>query len=242
VDGFEQTNGLRRDGGMAEYMLVRDAEQSLYPIPDNVSFEEAVLFDSMSTAYRGLTQSAFTMGDNVVVSGAGPIGLSVVQHLRLGGARHITVLEVVKEKRRLAQKFGADLVLDPVAEGPALADRILGLYDGVGADLVVECAGVPQSFAVCLSLARACGQVLHLGAGGQEVGVLPWSLTIKELDIKSTLAFGAEEARKCLDLIASGRFVTDGMLSDVIPLADVVERGFDRLVADKSLVKIAVAP
>ena len=242
VDGFEQTNGLRRDGGMAEYMLVKDARQMLYPIPDNVSFEDAVLFDSVATAYRGLTQSAFKMGDNVVVSGAGPIGLAAVQHLRLGGARHITVLEIVEEKRWLAQKFGADLVLDPVAEGAALTDRIMGLYDGVGADLVIECAGVPQSFEVCLSLARACGQVLHLGAGGEKVGLLPWFLTIRELDIKSTLAFGAEEARKCLDLLAAGRFVTEGMLSDVVPLAELVEKGFDRLAANKALVKIAVAP
>lgn len=242
VDGFEQTNGLRRDGGMAEYMLVKDARQMLYHIPDNVSFEDAVLFDSVATAYRGVTQSAFTMGDNVVVSGAGPIGLAAVQFFRLGGARHITVLEIVEEKRRLARRFGADLALDPVAEGRALGERIMGLCGGVGADLVVECAGVPQSFELCLTLARAGGQILHLGAGGETVALLPWLLTMRELDIKSTLAFGAEEALKCLDLFAAGRFVTEGMLSDVIPLADLVEKGFDRLAANNALVKIAVAP
>ena len=242
VNGFEQTNGLSRDGGMAEYMLVKDARQMLYPIPDNVSFEDAVLFDSVSTAYRGITQSAFKMGDNVVLSGAGPIGLAAVQFLRTGGARHITMLEPSKEKRELARRYGADVVLDPVAEGAALRDRIMALYDGIGADLVVECAGVPQSFETCLTLARAAGQVLHLGAGGETVQVLPWLLTLRELDIKSTLAFGAEEARKVLDLMAAGRFVTEGMLSDVIPLADLVEKGLERLVADKALVKIALAP
>jgi threonine dehydrogenase-like Zn-dependent dehydrogenase len=242
VDGFEQTNGLRRDGGMAEYMLVKDANQMLYPIPDNVSFEDAVLFDSVATAYRGLTQSAFTMGDSVVLSGAGPIGLAALQFLRMGGARHITVLEIVDEKRKLAQDFGADLVLDPAAEGAALRDRIMGLYGGVGADVVVECAGVPQSFETCLDLVRAGGQMLHLGAGGRTVALIPWYLTTRELDIKSTLAFGAEEALKCLDLFAAGRFVTKGMLSDVIPLAELVERGLERLASDKSLVKIAVAP
>lgn len=112
---------LRRDGGMAECMLVKDARQMLYHIPDNLSFEDAVLFDFVATAYRGLIQSTFKMGDNVVLSGAGPIGLAAVQFLRLGGARHITVLEIVEEKRQLAQRFGADLVLDPVAEGAACA-------------------------------------------------------------------------------------------------------------------------
>ncbi len=51
-------------------------------------------------------------------------------------------------------------------------------------------AGVPKSFETCLALTRAAGQVLHLGAGGQTVQVLPWLLTMRELDIKSTLALG----------------------------------------------------
>lgn len=242
VRGFEETNGLSRDGGMAEYMWVKDAEQMLYHIPDGVSFEDAVLFDSMATAYRGVHESAFKMGDAVVVSGAGPIGLSAIQLLRLAGARHITALEIVEEKRRLAASFGADLVLDPITEPDALRERVFDLYDGVGADVVVEAAGVPRSFELCLTLARPGGQVLQLGAGGASVSLLPWALTLQELDIKSTLAFGAEEARRCLELLSSKRFATDGMLSGVVPLSEIVEKGFERLAADRSLVKMAVAP
>jgi len=242
VDGFEQTNGLRRDGGMAEYMLVRDARQMLYRIPDDVTFEDAVLTDTMATALRGLLQSAFRMGDNVVVSGAGPIGLSVIQFLKLGGARHVTALEIVPEKRRLAAELGADLVLDPEVEGDEIAARLVKLYGGVGPDLVVECAGKARSLELCLRLPRAGGQVLNLGAGGEPVTVVPAMLALREIGLVSSLAYSAEEAKLCLDYLASGRFRTTGLLSDIIPLADVVERGFKRLVADRSLVKVAVAP
>jgi threonine dehydrogenase-like Zn-dependent dehydrogenase len=242
VHGFEQTNGLSRDGGMAEYMWVKDADGMLFHIPDNVSFEDAVLFDSMATAYRGIQESAFGMGDNVVVSGAGPIGLSAIQLLRLGGARHITALDIVEEKRRLALAFGADVVLDPLAGMEAASERILNIYGDVGADVVVEAAGAPQSLELCLTLARAGGQVLQLGAGIAGVPIVPWKLTLQELDIKSTLAFSAEEAQKCLELLSTKKFVTEGMLSRVVPLADLVEEGFERLASDKSLVKMAVAP
>jgi threonine dehydrogenase-like Zn-dependent dehydrogenase len=242
VHGFEETNGLSRDGGMAEYMWVKDADHMLFRIPDNVSFEDAVLFDSMATAFRGINGSAFHMGDSVVVSGAGPIGLSVIQLLRLAGARHIIALEIVEEKRRLAAAFGADVVLDPIADADTLRPRILDLYDGVGADVVVEAAGAPRSLELCLTLARAGGQVLQLGAGITAVPILPWTLTLQELDIKSTLAFSADEARKCLGLLSTKRFVTEGMLSGIVPLSDLVEKGFERLAADKSLVKMAVAP
>ncbi len=124
IYGFEQTNGLRRDGGMAEYMLVKDARQMLYPIPDNVPFEDAVLTDTIATALRGITQSALLVGDNVVISGAGPIGLAATQLLKIAGARHVTVLEIVAQKRSLAAQLGADMILDPVAEGEGLKDRI----------------------------------------------------------------------------------------------------------------------
>jgi threonine dehydrogenase-like Zn-dependent dehydrogenase len=242
VDGFEQTNGLRRDGGMAEYMLVRDARQMLYPIPDNVSFEDAVLTDTMAVALRGIIQSAFKMGDNVVVSGAGPIGAAAIQFLKLGGARHVTALEVVEEKRKLARRFGADLALDPAAEGEGLAGRLAALYGGVGADLVVEAAGVVRSLETCLGLTRAGGQVLNLGAAEEPVPMVGAMLAVREVGIVSTLAYTADEARLCLDYLADGRFQPRGMLADVIPLEDLIEKGFERLRADRALMKVAVAP
>jgi threonine dehydrogenase-like Zn-dependent dehydrogenase len=242
VDGFEQTNGLRRDGGMAEYMLVKDARQMLYPIPNTVSFEDAVLTDTIATALRGLSQSAFRPGDNVLVSGAGPIGLSAVQLLKIFGARHVTVLEIVERKRELAARLGADVVLDPVAEGGGIKGRISRLYGGLGPDLSLECAGKAQSLALCIDLVRTGGQVFNLGAGGEPVQVVPAVLALREVDLKSSLAYGADEARLALDYLAGGRFRGDGMLSDVIPLSDTVEKGFERLIADRSLVKVAIAP
>src|SRR5512139_4189567 len=169
--GFEQTNGLRRDGGMAEYMLVHDARGSLYPIPDNVSLEDAVLTDTIATALRGLTQSALRPGDNVLVSGAGPIGLAAIQLAKLFGARHVTALEIVEHKRQLAARFGADLVIDPVAEADGLRERIGGLYGGLGPDLAVECAGKAQSLGLCIDLVRTGGQVFNLGAGGEPLQI-----------------------------------------------------------------------
>ncbi len=190
IDGFEHTNGLRRDGGMAEYMLVRDAERMLFLIPDELSFEDAVLVDTMATAYRGIIQSAFRLGDNIVVSGAGPIGLSAIQFLRIGGARHITALEIVDARKELAREVGADLVLDPTEHGDRLSERIMALHGGVGADVVVESAGVPRSFELCLTLARAGGQVLNLGVTEQTAAVAPAFIVRRELDIKSSLGYG----------------------------------------------------
>lgn len=242
VNGFPQTNGLGVDGGMAEYMLVREPEGMLFKIPDNVSFEDAVLTDTIATAYRGITQSAFKLGDNVVVSGAGPIGLSAIQIFRMSGARHITSLEVVDARRKLALQLGADVAFDPMSEGDKLGDKISQLYDGIGPDIVVEAAGVPQSFELCLTLTRAGGQLLNLGVTGEPSKVVQALMVVKELSIKSSLAYGGEEVLKILYYLSTGKINTKGLFSGSIPLSDLVEKGFNRLSVDKSLIKVALAP
>ncbi len=242
VNAFPNTNGLGVDGGMAEYMLARDPSGMLFKIPDNVSFEDAVLTDTIATAYRAITQSAFKLGDNVVVSGAGPIGLSAIQIFKMAGARHITSLEVVDARRKLALQMGADLALDPAAEGEKLVDKLTQLYDGVGPDIVVEAAGVPQSFELCLTLPRGGGQLLNLGVTVEPSRVVQSLMVIKEMNIKSSLAYGGEEVQKVLYYLSTGKMSTRGIFSGSVPLSDLVEKGFDRLLADKSLIKVAVAP
>jgi 2-desacetyl-2-hydroxyethyl bacteriochlorophyllide A dehydrogenase len=242
VYGFEQTNGLRRDGGMAEYMLVKDPKYMLAKIPDHVPFEDAVMMDCIATAYRGIMQSAFRMGDNAVVSGAACIGLSVIQLLKIGGAGHITVLQPSPMKREMALKFGGDVAFNPFEEGDQLRDKVMALYDGTGADVAFECAGTHESFQTCLRLVKAGGQVLNLGVTEKPTTVVPADMVMRELDIKSSLAYDYEDMRKCLNYLATGRFKAKGLLSDIISLDDIVEKGFDRLLVDRNLIKVVVAP
>ena len=242
VSGFEQTNGLRRDGGMAEYMLVKDPKYMLTKIPDSVPFEDAVLMDCIATAYHGIMNSTFRMGDNVVVSGTASIGLSLVQLLKIGGAGHITALQRSPMKREMALKFGADVAFNPFDEGDKLRDKVMTLYGGIGADVAFECAGTPESFQTCLGLVKAGGQVLNLGHSNKPVEVVTSAMVLRELDIKSSLAYSYEDVRKCLNYLATGRFKVKGLLSDIISLDDLLEKGFNRLVVDKNLIKVAVAP
>jgi (R,R)-butanediol dehydrogenase/meso-butanediol dehydrogenase/diacetyl reductase len=227
---------------MAEYMLVKDPQYMLTRIPDGVPFEDAVLMDCIATAYHGIMQSTFRMGDNVVVSGAASIGLSVIQLLRIGGAGHITVLQPSPMKRKIALDIGADVAFNPFDEGDKLRDKVKALYSGIGADIAFECAGTPESLETCLGLVKAGGQVLNLGVSEEPTAVVTAALVRQELDIKSTLAYDYEDTRKCLNYLSTGKFKTKGLLSDIIPLDDLVEKGFNRLVVDKNLIKVVVAP
>ena len=242
--GFIRTNGLGpgHDGGMAEYMKVRDPKGMLHRIPDDVSFEDAVLIDTIATGLRGILQSRFKIGDNVVVSGAGPIGLGTIQWLKIAGARHITALEPSERKRKLALDLGANDVLNPLKEGEGLRDKILARYGGLGADVAFECAGVPPAFETALDLIRGAGQLLVVGHSENQVSVNDSRMVLRESNIKASQAYSGEEVAICLDFLAQGRFNTKGFIEEIISLDDIVENGFERLKANSDLMKIAVAP
>jgi 2-desacetyl-2-hydroxyethyl bacteriochlorophyllide A dehydrogenase len=242
VNGLAQTNGLRRDGGMAEYMLVKDPSSMLFKIPDSVSFEDAALFDIVAVSLRGIRQSRFRVGDNVVVAGAGAIGLSAIQLLRIAGARHITVIQPSPKKREMAIKFGADLAFNPMEEGEKLEKKVKALYGGIGADVAFEAAGTPDAFQSCIQLVRGGGQVLVLGVATIPTPIIEIQLVVNEIDMRATLAYSADDVNIFLDLVAQKRFNTAGIVSDIIKLDDIVEKGFERLANTKGLVKILVAP
>jgi threonine dehydrogenase-like Zn-dependent dehydrogenase len=156
VNGFPRTQGIGpgTQGAYAEYVLAHYPNRMLVRIPDGVTDEDAVLFDIFSTALHGFRRSCFKAGMNVVVVGAGAIGLSMTQILKLSGAGHITVVNRALKKREMALGFGADLALSPNEERN-LAARVKALYGGLGADIVYECAGSPATVGIAVSVARS---------------------------------------------------------------------------------------
>lgn len=130
------------DGAFAEYVRIRYPDEMLFKLPSSVSFKEAALIEPLATSLHGIRLSRFKPGDSVVIIGAGMIGLGVLQFLMLGGAGKIIVLEISSTKSETARNLGADVALNPFSEGKGLREHIFDLTDGIGADIVFDCAGV----------------------------------------------------------------------------------------------------
>jgi (R,R)-butanediol dehydrogenase/meso-butanediol dehydrogenase/diacetyl reductase len=211
----------------------------LHKLPDNVSFEDAVLVESMAVALSMVRKSRFHIGDNVVVIGAGMVGLSGIQFLKAAGARNIVAIEPLPAKRDLALQFGADLVLDPVKEGDTIPQKVMPLCDGLGADIVYECAGAPGTLPLGVSLVKSGGQFMLVGVSRDPF--LVKELVWREIEMKASLAY-TDEFGLCIDLIAQGKVNTNSLISDIISLDDIVEKGFERLAMPNDLVRVIVAP
>lgn len=243
INGFPKTAGIGMpDGGYAEYFLVQDvAHTMIIKIPDEVKMEDAVLFDVICVALHGIRMSRFKIGDSVVVSGMGPVGLSAVQFLKAAGANKIIALDVADTKKEAAFAYGADYFINSATTENVAEEihKILG--SPVGADVVYECSGHPSSVETCaLQACKPGGQVMLIGTVQEPINFTLGTPQIFEIDFQSSFVYVKEEVEMYLQMLAAGKITFPGMVTDIMPLEECNERGLgrkDRNTQRKMLIK-----
>ena len=243
VNNLDRTigNSDKLDGAFADYIWLPDLETMATRMPQQLSFEEGALAEPLATSVHAIRISQFQVGDTAVVAGAGPIGLLAIQALKIGGAGRIIVSQSPGARRELAMELGADEAINPRDPDNPVGDQIQAITDG-GADVVIECAGVPVAFQQCIDMARPGGQVILVGVNERETPVLPMKLILGEIQLKGSLAWSHHDFKIAVDMLASGAIQTIPLLSDTIPMEEIEEHGFKRLKTDKSLIKLLVKP
>lgn len=245
INGFPRTAGLGGpDGGYAEYMLIPDvAHTMLVPVPQGVDPKEAVLFDVICVSLHGVRNSNFKVGDNVVVSGTGPIGLAAIQVLKAAGANKIIALGTTSSKEPIIKAYGADYFINS-KECTDLAGEIQKILGSpVGADVVYECAGNMVSLSNCVyNCVKPGGQVCIIGTIQEPMSALvPGRFSISEPNFQFSFTYTEEDVKIYLDMVASGKMSFPGMVTDIIPLDKAVELGLDRK-DRKGQLKILIDP
>ena len=226
LDGCEDLTmvGVTHDGGMAEY--VRITARGLHRLPEGVTLRQGALVEPLAVALHGVRRSRLKPGDQVLVMGAGPIGLLTLQCALLAGARRVVVTEIDPTRAALAERLGAAAVLDPTRENVGVALR--GPIGGQGPDVIYICTGAPAPYQDAVSLVRKGGQVFVLGLCVEPVAADFMSVVLNDLCIEGSLA-GRAEFPAAIDFVAQGRVDVEPLISHEIPLEEVVAQGFARL-------------
>ena len=157
-------------GGWAEYLYLLPRSR-LFRVPEELPDEVAVLTEVMAVTHGVETamtllglQGASPSGYTVAVLGVGPLGLCHVIKARLSGASTIIATDRLRGRLEMAGTFGADLVLDVTAtDGPERAAAVAAATRGLGADIVIDCSGFPDTFTEALALVRTGGVVIEAG-------------------------------------------------------------------------------
>jgi alcohol dehydrogenase len=212
------------DGVQAEYARVPFADMSLYQLPSTVSAEAAVLLaDILPTSYEvGVLAGHVGPGDTVVIVGAGPIGLAAVVTARLFSPAHVIVIDPVASRLDAAKRLGADIVVHNASGGDDAETLVADITGGLGADVVIEAVGLPETFELCTRLVRPGGHVANVGVHGAPATLHLETLWIKDVTITMGLVDTSSTAR-LLTLVASRQIDPSPIVTRTFALGQLLE-------------------
>jgi 2-desacetyl-2-hydroxyethyl bacteriochlorophyllide A dehydrogenase len=171
-----------------------------------------------------------TTGDDVLVLGAGPVGLTTARWAADLGASRVVVVDPVAERRQLSASFGATAALDPTTEEL-----------GRGYDVVIDCVGKPGMLDRCIDAAETKGRIVVAGVCAEPDPYLPVLALLKELTIAFSVYYRPEEFEEVIAAFAEGRIDPGPLVTDTVAL-DGADSAFDRLATSPTDSKILVDP
>ena len=205
----------------------------LVPVAAGLTNEQAAIVEPATVALHAVRRSPPHLGDVVAVQGCGPIGLLTLQCAKAAGAGRVVAIEPDPARRELATMLGADVAVGPDDALDAL---------GAGADLVLECAGVPATVQRAVELVRRGGTVNLVGLASGTAAIAPGVWLVKEVTVVASLGYLHHEFGECMDLIADGRVQVTPLHDRTVGLTEL-PAAIARLADDpSSAVKVLVDP
>ena len=206
---------------VAEYQIVR--------LPPGVSYEQGALIEPTAVAAYGVERAGVGPGDQVLVTGAGPIGALAALCARAAGASTVYISEPNPARRARAEALEVATVLDPAAvDVPAFLHE---QSDGLGIDVAIECSGHPSGFSTAIRSLRRRGTLAQTGLFVGEATVEPMLWSLNDLTIVGTWCYWVYDFERIAAQIGAGdlpveRVVTSrGTLDDAPGAFDLLASG-----------------
>ncbi len=200
--------GTTRHGGFAEYCAV--PESQVYKIADSTSFVAAAMNEPLACCVHGIDMCDIEAGDTVLVIGGGMIGMLMLSLAKNAGAGRLIMLEPVEEKRRLAEKLGADITIDPIHED---VKNVLAVHGIERVSTVIECVGRPSTMEQAIDIAGKKSTVMLFGltAPADTISVKPFEIFKKEITLRASF-INPYTQKRALSLIDGGKIDVEGMV------------------------------
>lgn len=226
VGGIGWILGHLVDGTQAEYVRVPFGETSLHSVPEGLTDEEVIfLSDILPTGYEmGVLNGDVKAGDDVVVIGAGPVGLAACLTAKLNGAKQVIAVDLDNYRLEQAQEnFGATATVN---SGDAdWEEQINTLTKGEGPDVVMEAVGIPATLEAAFRLVKPYGNVANVGVHGAPVSLPINDLWIQNITLTMGLVDGVS-APTLIDLVEAGVLDVKPMGTHVFSLNEM-EKAYD---------------
>lgn len=210
--------GFEIPGGYAEFTRVHVNEA--VKLPPTVSWHEGALVEPLAVGLHGVRLARSIACRNVLVVGAGPIGLSVALWCRFFGARNVIVSDLRLGRRELALQVGATGFVDAAGDVNAQFRE----HAGGEPEVVFECVGVPGIIARCIDLAAYGSEMVVVGFCTQPDTFVPAQAMVKEIGMKFSIGNDKSDFQFIVEMLAARRIDVKPMITGVVGFDHFPER------------------
>jgi 2-desacetyl-2-hydroxyethyl bacteriochlorophyllide A dehydrogenase len=223
-------------GGYAEF--VRVGSSDTLHLPTGVDWQFGALVEPLAVALHGVHAARLSPGENVLIMGAGPIGLATALWCRYFGAQHVVVSDRVPERLALAERLGA------TASVNATSEDVIGSFKrhaGRRPDVVIECIGLPGTQQLAMNYAPTGGRIVIVGVCMAADTIVPVKAITKELQVNYVFCYRRQDFQLTLDLLDREIINPEAMLTRSVTFAEFPQ-AFESLKSDKSACKVMLTP
>jgi threonine dehydrogenase-like Zn-dependent dehydrogenase len=206
---YNQTLGVQREGGIAEYLCV-PTEKLL--LARGLDFEELAMVEPLTVGFHAVSRGRVTKSDTVAILGCGAIGLGAIAGASARGARVIAI-DLDPEKLKLAQAAGAQEVINTSTDN--LSERLKSLTSGDGPQVIIEAIGLPQTFRAAVEEVCFAGRVVYIGYAKAPVEYDTKLFVQKELDIMGSRNAEAADFKAVIAHLQAKKFPVKAAISRV---------------------------
>ena len=212
-------------GGFSQYVLVEDAaiDYNVYALPDHLTFEDGALVEPASVGMHGVNTARPKQDDQVLILGAGPIGLSALAGMKALGVKNVIVSDISEFRLEKAKALGADAVHNP--KEVDLVDFLEKVYpDQMGVmgylDVVVDAAGVGSALEDVIYLSKGGARISIVALHKSAISLEPMFFIYKNLEMKGSVGYPTEFPQ-VIEFMASGKVDFKPTITHRFPLAEI---------------------
>ena len=229
-----QTMGVQRDGAFCEYISMPVGR--IYE-GKGLSAEELALIEPFSISQHAVSRCTIKESDNVLVIGAGPIGLFALLAAK-AKCKNIVVADILDNRLELAKEYGATATVN--TKNQSLEDFTNEFTNGRGFDVCIEACGAPETFLGCIENCAFAGNIVLIGNGKRETSFVHSIILKKELNIYGSRNALKEDFINNIDIVANGEADVMKMVSRVYDMADALDAFRALANNDGTLAKILI--
>lgn len=189
-----------------------------------MSYENGALLEPLSVALAGIKRAQITVGDPVLICGAGPIGLITLAVVKAAGACPIVITDIDEGRLKFANEFEPSVIVHKVERLSAeeSAKKIVEKFGGIEPAVAIECTGVESSINAAIWASKFGGKVFIIGVGRNEVNIAFMRASVREVDIQLQYRYSNTWPR-AIRLIENGVIDLSKLVTHRFPLEDALK-------------------